>query len=432
LSIAAGATFDVRWQGPDNVQDFITIVPAGTAEKEYDTYAYTARGNPAQLIAPEIAGDYEVRYLTGQSYATLASAATKVTAVSASLNAPPTAPARDVVQVTWEGPGNELDYVVLLPAGSDNDARGNYAYVQRGPELRIATPAEPGAYELRYVTGGKRFTLAMRPIEIVPRPVPGTLRVVAAAGAGPQLDGATVAVVLDASGSMLQRIDGERRIDIAKAAMTELVTKVLPDTVDFTLRVFGHKEADSCRTDLEIPVGPLARSAAAAKIATVQAMNLAKTPIAESLRLVAADLAGRSGQQLIILVTDGEETCDGDPAAVIRQLAARGTDVRVNIVGLAIDELMLQETFEEWARLGHGQYFDAHDAAELGRVLKASVEVSYAVLDAAGTTVATGTVNGPEVVVDAGTYQVVTQTEPAKRVEAVVVEMERETIATVP
>lgn len=431
-SVPAGSTFAVAWQGPNNTRDFLTIVPAGTKAREYDAYVYTSAGNPVELTAPETPGDYEVRYLTGQTYETVAAAAVKVTAVSASLEAPATAPARDAVTVTWNGPGNANDYVILLPAGADNSANGNYAYTRWGREVRIATPAEPGDYELRYLTGNQRLALAARPIRIVPRAAPGQLRVLDTRSAGPMRAGGTVAVVLDASGSMLQRIDGQRRIDVAKAALTELVTDVLPSNVTFALRVFGHKEADSCRQDLEMPPAPLDRSAAAAKLAGIEAMNLAKTPIAESLRRAAADVASSPAPKLFVLVTDGEETCDGDPAAVIRELAAAGSDVRVNIVGFAIDELMLRETFAEWARIGNGRYFNAADAAELAASLRETVEVPYAVLDAAGTTVATGTVNGAPVELDAGTYRVVTRTTPARTLDGVTVTMERQTEVTLP
>lgn len=421
-SVAAGSPIEIGWQGPDNTQDFITIVPAGTAARDYDAYVYTERGNPATMDAPEVAGDYEIRYLTGQTYATLASVPLTVTAVSATLEAPSTAPARDAVAVTWEGPGNPTDYVILLPAGSDNDATGHYAYVSRGKTLRIATPEEPGEYELRYLTAGKRLTLGKRPITIVPRPAPGELRVIDGSAEGNDLEGATVAVVLDASGSMLQRLDGKRRIDLAKAAITGLVADTLPDSVSFALRVFGHREADACRSDLEIPAAPLDRARAASVVASIEAMNLARTPIAESLRLAAGDTAGRTGPLLIVLVTDGEETCDGDPAAVIRELAAGGTDVRVNIVGFAIDELMLQETFAEWARLGNGRYFNASDGEQLTASLRASVEVPYTLLDAGGRVVASGTVNGPPIAVDAGTYRLVVPSAPEKGTEVVITE----------
>jgi hypothetical protein len=431
-TVAAGSTFSIQWQGPDNPRDFITIVPVGAPEREYDAYVYTSAGNPASIAAPEVAGAYEVRYLTGQAYATLATAALTVTPVSATLDAPPSAPARAVVTVTWEGPGNPTDYVILLPVGAANDANGSYAYVSRGKELRIATPETPGEYELRYLTGSQRIMLGKRAITIAPRSAPGTLRVLATGTQRPLDAGATVAVVFDASGSMLQRIGGERRIDIAKQAVGALVREVLPASVGFSLRVFGHKEADSCRTDLEIPAAPLDRVAAAAKVASIEAMNLAKTPIGESLRLTAADLAGRPPPHLIILVTDGEETCGGDAAAAIRELRSRGADVRVNIVGFAIDELMLQETFAEWARLGNGKYFNAKDGAELAASLAESVEVPYAVLDSRGTTVATGTINGAPIAVEPGTYRVVAQTNPPRALDNVVVTMERETSASLP
>lgn len=431
-SVPAGSALEFRWEGPNNARDFITIVPKGTAARQYDAYVYTSAGNPATITAPETPGDYELRYLTGQSYDTLAAAAVTVTAVTASLDAPPTALARDSVQVRWQGPGNPTDYVILLPAGSANDATGTYAYVRWGSELKIATPERPGDYELRYLTATKRLTLAARPITIVPRAAPGKLRVLDSATTGPTLDGGTVVVVLDASGSMLQRIDGKRRIDVAKEAISELVRDVLPGDVTFAFRVFGHKEADSCRTDLEIQPAPLDRAAAAAKISSIEAMNLAKTPIAESLRLAAADVASRPAPKLFVLVTDGEETCGGDAAAVIRELVARGNDVRVNIVGFAIDELMLQEQFAEWARLGHGKYFNASDAAELAASLRETIEVPFAVLRADGSTAATGTVNGAPIDLDAGTYRVVTQTSPPRTVDAVVVSMERQTDVTLP
>jgi hypothetical protein len=429
-AVAAGAPLEVAWTGPDNKRDFITIVAAGAADRSYEAYAYTARGNPLPLNAPEIAGDYEIRYLTGQTYATLASVPLTVTSVTAELAAPSTAPARDAVSVTWEGPGNATDYVIILPVGSDNNARGHYAYVSRGKELRIATPEEPGEYELRYLTSGKRLTLGKRALTILPRAAPGGLQVSYAAAGSADLAGATVVVVLDASGSMLQRLDGRRRIDIAKAAITELVEKTLPENVSFALRVFGHKEADACRSDLEIPAGPLDRARSSSVVASIEAMNLARTPIAESLRLVAADAGGRNGPLLVVLVTDGEETCDGDPAAVIRELVAAGTDVRVNIVGFAIDELMLQETFAEWARIGNGRYFNADDGEALTASLRESVEVSYSVLDADGRVVASGTVNGLPVAVDAGTYRVVLPSDPERAAEAVVVKPEEVTRVT--
>ena len=77
-----------------------------------------------------------------------------------------------------------------------------------------------------------------------------------------------------------------------------------------------------------------------------------------------ATCADAAGTKIVVLVTDGEETCGGDPAAAIRALAAQGIDVHVNIVGFALDDEALKAQFREWARLGNGQFFDAARSAD--------------------------------------------------------------------
>ncbi|MEM9302768.1 MAG: VWA domain-containing protein [Pseudomonadota bacterium] len=404
--VMAGAPVSITWAGPGNELDYLTIVAPDTPEGTWDEYVYTKVGNPVTLGAPETPGAYEVRYLTGQSDATLAAASLIVTPATAALDAPDSAAARTIIEVRWQGPGNDRDYVAIHRPEEDNQVTAPYGMVRRGPVLRIETPAEAGAYELRYITGRERRTLATRTLVVSPREVPGRLRVVAGnAAAAPDTEN-VVAVILDASGSMLQRLDGTRRIELARRSVATLIGEGLPDDTAFGLWVFGHREPDTCRTDLEIPIGPIDRAAAIATVNGVDAKNLARTPIAASLSEVGADLAGRAGEHLVILVTDGEETCDGDPATVIENLRAGGLDVRVNIVGFAIDELMLRETFVAWARLGGGRYFDAADSDALTRSLVQAVDPTYEVLDAAGKVVAAGTVNGDALSLPPGTYRV--------------------------
>ena len=95
------------WQGPNNALDFVTIVKAGAADKQYGAYEYTKVGSPVEMRAPDAAGEYEVRYLTGQTYATLATAKMTVTATTASLKGPAQAVAGSTFAVNWQGPNNE-------------------------------------------------------------------------------------------------------------------------------------------------------------------------------------------------------------------------------------------------------------------------------------------------------------------------------------
>lgn len=434
---AAGEALSIQWTGPNNPRDFITIVPAGTPDRKYKKYVYAANGNPAKMQAPDEPGEYEIRYLTGQDYRTLAAFKVIVGATSASLDAPERVDAGRVpFEVGWTGPDNRGDFITIVPKGHPERKYGDYRYTGRGNPTVITSPLEAGEYEIRYLTGQLYKTLATRPLLVGPaKTAPGKLQIVAGAGAsaaaGPAAGGA-VEIILDASGSMLQRQDGRRRIDIAKETLARLTAETIPAGTPFALRIFGHKEADSCRTDLESPLKPLDPAAVSGIINAVEAKNLAKTPIAASLTKSLEDLRGVDGERLLVLITDGEETCEGDPAAAIETLRAAGVDVRVNIVGFAIDDEALKGQFRYWADLGGGGYFDASNSEQLGESLTAAVRAPYDAYSAEGQIVGSGIVGGDPIVVPAGTYVIRTRAAPAQTLPGILVEPDKVTVQNLP
>jgi hypothetical protein len=241
-TVAAGSKFRVKWTGPDNPRDFVTLVKAGTPDRQYGPYAYTSKGSPLELRAPDAAGAYEIRYLTAQSYATLGSAPVEVTAISATVKSPAEAVAGDTFPVQWQGPANVNDYVTIVPVGAKEGVSGNYRYTAQGNPARILAPLEPGDYELRYSTGQSHTTLARVPIRITPgAQEPGFVAVtVQQVTAGSN----AVEIILDASGSMLQRMGKQRRINVAKQTLTRLTASRIPAGTPFAIRVFG-RELDS-------------------------------------------------------------------------------------------------------------------------------------------------------------------------------------------
>jgi hypothetical protein len=402
-SIGAGSRITVKWTGPADQGDFISVDAAGAGERDYGRYAYTVE-NPVVLRAPDVPGDYVLRYHTGQSYRVLATHALRVEPATATLEAPADVVAGHVFEVRWQGPDGDGDFITLVPVDAPESSYGaNNAYPRRGNPVRIEAARDAGDYEVRYLTGEKQLLLARAPVRVTPDTRVGRLAVAAASGTAQTGYGA-IELVLDASGSMLQRIGGDRRIDLAKRALSDLARAIEPGT-GFALRVFGHREANACRTDLELPLAPIDVAAATARIGAIDAMNLAKTPIGQSLAKVKDDVAGASGPVLVVLVTDGEETCEGDPRAAIEALRAAGLDVRVNIVGFAIDEVGLKETFQAWARAGNGGYFDAQSGDELTAAVLASLETVFEVLDGERV-VASGVVGGGPIDLPAGTYRV--------------------------
>jgi len=256
---------------------------------------------------------------------------------------------------------------------------------------------------------------------------PGTLAVVApeSGGEAPAAqvsDQVTIEIILDTSGSMLAAMpDGQRRIDVARNVLSDLVTNQLPAGIPVTLRTFGY-QPDSCDTQQIVPVQPLDPAAMAATIQGIEPVNLVRTPIGASLEQVANDLAGVEGPKVVVLVTDGEETCGGDPAAAIQSLIDQGVDVQVNIVGFALDDDALRAQFRDWARIGNGTYFDATNAQELDQAIASAFQAPFRVLDENGNEVARGTVGGEPIDVPPGTYTVVVLTDPEQRFEGVVIE----------
>ena len=193
------------------------------------------------------------------------------------------------------------------------------------------------------------------------------------AAAGGPTPPPALSLILDASGSMLRRQDGTPRITLARDALMGLVRDAIPDGTQVSYRAFGLAE-DACNTRVFAPLGPLDRAGLSAAINDTQAINLAKTPIADSLRAAATeDLATAEGPRAIILLTDGEETCDGDVSAVLDDLAAQGINVTLNIVGFAIDDPALKATFESWAAQGNGAYYDATEGAALDAALEEAI-----------------------------------------------------------
>ncbi|MBT2968392.1 MAG: VWA domain-containing protein [Candidatus Thiodiazotropha sp. (ex Ctena orbiculata)] len=423
-SIKAGQDFEVSWSGPGHNQDFIAISAQDSGVRKYHHYQYTRKGSPVTLHAPDEPGSYEVRYQTGQSYTILAKRLITVEAVSATLEGPGEVQGGAHFEMTWTGPDNPGDYIAVMDRGSVKraPARGKWAYTRHGNPVRLRAPQESGQYEIRYQTGQSGAILARHSIQVTPPPAPpGHLNITLDPGVSGFGANDAVEIILDASGSMLKRQDGKRRIEIAREVLLGLTGDPIPTGTPFALRVFGHKEADSCRTDLEESLAPLDPERVDAKIKRVQAMNLAKTPIARSLELVAEDLAGVTGERIVILITDGEETCGGDPVAAIEGLKAKGVDVRVNIVGFAIDDEELKSRFRYWADLGNGDYHDAAGADDLKRSMNHALQAPYDVLDTNGMVVASGTIGDNGVDLAPGEYRVETRTAPPLRGKATVV-----------
>ncbi len=187
----------------------------------------------------------------------------------------------------------------------------------------------------------------------------------AAADAAPDL-----LLILDASGSMWGQIDGENKIVIARRVVKDLLGE-LPDDAEIGLVAYGHRREGDCE-DVEtvVPLGPLDRAALGG---TIEALNpKGKTPITAAVRQAVEVVRGRDGAVTVVLVSDGLETCGGDPCAAVREARAAGVDFLMHVVGFDVGEEDVSQ-LECAAQAGGGLYLDAEDAAGLGAALDQAV-----------------------------------------------------------
>ncbi|MFI7550694.1 VWA domain-containing protein [Micromonospora sediminimaris] len=187
-----------------------------------------------------------------------------------------------------------------------------------------------------------------------------------------------VQLVLDVSGSMRATdIDGRSRISVAQQAFGEVVD-ALPDETQLGIRVLGatypgkNKQQGCLDTQQIVPVGPVDRTQAKAAVATLRPTGF--TPVGLALREAAKDLGTGTTARRIVLITDGEDTCaPPDPCQVARQLAAKGTTLVVDTLGLAPDEKVRRQLLCIAAATG-GTYTAAQSAEDLTDRLKQLVD----------------------------------------------------------
>lgn len=187
---------------------------------------------------------------------------------------------------------------------------------------------------------------------------------------------ARVMLVLDASGSMWQKLGERYKIEIAREVVRDLVG-TWDDGVALGLTAYGHRRRGDC-ADIEVVV-PSAKVDRAAFVKKVEDLSpQGSTPLVEAVRAAAKSLAWESRPATVILVTDGLESCRGDPCALAAELEAAGADFTTHVVGFDLTEAQ-QAKVRCLAEGTGGQFLAAADASQLRDSLTAAARAAGAV-----------------------------------------------------
>ncbi|MCA8829832.1 vWA domain-containing protein [Hymenobacter pini] len=173
--------------------------------------------------------------------------------------------------------------------------------------------------------------------------------------------------VLDASGSMRAPWEGEQRWDVAKRMLSKMVDSLNAyPHLELALRAYGHqhenKENNCEDSRLEVAFAPKNAAAIKARLKTIEPKG--NTPITYSLLQSAGDFpVDKTARNVLILITDGLESCKGDPCATAVALQRKRVFLKPFVIGIGAE----REFGKQLECLG--QYYNAADVKTFRTIL---------------------------------------------------------------
>lgn len=150
--------------------------------------------------------------------------------------------------------------------------------------------------------------------------------------------------IFDDSYSMYAPWNTEPKINVAKRVMGKLMDSIqsIPD-LQIALRCYGHttffQPVRNCKdSKLEVPFAEASINASKIKSFIQKLEPKGTTPIAYSIAQAEKDFTECSNcRNIIILITDGIEECEGNPCEVSAMLQKKGIFVRPFVIGIGLD-----------------------------------------------------------------------------------------------
>lgn len=194
-----------------------------------------------------------------------------------------------------------------------------------------------------------------------------------------------IAIHLDSSGSMAAYVPGGIKMDLAKDAIKKYASGLPQDSV-ISLRVYGHKGTGS-DSDKTLSCASTAVMYAANSYqdegfsnALTQFKPSGWTPLAATIKSAYDDLKMKSAENsenILFIVSDGIETCDGNPVEEAKRLANSDLNVKVNIIGFNVDDEG-QKQLKETAAAGNGTYYTVNSNIDLDNTIAGLLEDAQA------------------------------------------------------
>ena len=227
-----------------------------------------------------------------------------------------------------------------------------------------------------------------------------------------------VEIVVDASRSMWGRMGGEPKMVVAKEILED-VSYWFPEDLNLALRAYGSaspSDSNDCAdSTLLVPFAKDNREPIRRAIAGLR--PLGQTPIAFALNQAAWDFGTLQDDRALVLVTDGIESCGGDPVQAARELREQG--IVVHLIGFGLGNAADEDaaSLQAVANASGGRYVTAGSAEELKEALAQTVATSFSVFKGR-TKVANGSLGSDEpLLLPEGDYRVQLDSSPPHNVQ---------------
>lgn len=185
--------------------------------------------------------------------------------------------------------------------------------------------------------------------------------------------------ILDCSASMNKIIGPVRKIDIAKKTVETILKNLAIEShqagsMDTGLRVFGskfYKWKKNCDdTTLEIPLGDVEDTMNPILLKVQSVIAKGQSSLALTMDALTGDFPEADDQcSFIVVVSDGDESCGGNPCLAVEQLVSTSQGVSVNTLGVETGPAGY-DNLNCMAEAGNGLYFDSKDVEEFVLFLK--------------------------------------------------------------
>lgn len=185
-------------------------------------------------------------------------------------------------------------------------------------------------------------------------------------------------IVFDASGSMggtdLNSVTP--RIAKVRKALAAVLPEVAP-VRPIGLIVYGPGASNKCES-VELRLRPVLDAAATIMAQVDSIVPAGRTPLTAAVSQAADVLDYTAKPATIVLITDGEETCGGQPCNVAGLLEAKGKDLTIHVIGYR-DKLATTGPFGSrcMADVSGGTYVSVETTEQLVEALRATLGCPY-------------------------------------------------------